>query len=397
MTSRIDFLTQPEVKEFIRENVNVDPNKLILNPPAAFRANIKEIAGQILSRQKAKGKLDSWASNFDIIMPPPLSIEQASSEATSHYKGKLLTGDHLIDLTGGMGIDCLSLSESFKRTTYLERDSDLCEVFSHNLKALNRKIEVINSNANDYLEAHSFDKNKTMVYMDPARRDPNKNRVFRIEDCSPNLIELMSALSKNASQVLVKYSPLLDISSLTNAIEHIKELHVVSVKNDCKELLLLINFSSTNDPQIKCVNLESNQSVFSFSMQEEHSASPVYGDYRPFVYESNSSIMKAGAFNQVAEVYDVIKLANNTHLYTSDKMIESFPGRIYRIIDTVNKQSIKTYATNGKINVITRNYPLSPQELKKKWKLRDGGKYYLLAFRDRSNKPQMVIATRFDD
>ena len=131
-------------------------------------------------------------------------------------------------------------------------------------------------------------------------------------------------------------------------------------------------------------------------MKEEHSASPVYGNYKQFIYEPNSSIMKAGAFNKVAEIFNVSKLANNTHLYTSNEIIESFPGRIYQVIDTVNKKSIKAYAKDGKINVITRNYPLNPQELKKKWKLKDGGRYYLLAFSDQNNKAQMIIANRFD-
>ena len=396
MTSRIDFLTQPEVKEFIRENVNADPNKLILNPPASFRANIKEIASQILSRQKAKGKLESWASNFDIIMPPPLSIEQASSDTTSQYKRNLIGGKHLVDLTGGMGIDCFSLSESFERTSYVERDPDLCEVFRHNSKVHKRKIDLINSTAEDYLKHHSLDTQNVIAYIDPARRDQSKKRVFRIADCSPNLTELMPALSKKTSQVLVKYSPLLAVSSLIKSIDHIKELYVVSVKNDCKELPLLIDFSFKGESQIKCINLETDQQAFSFSMKEEHSASPVYGNYKQFIYEPNSSIMKAGAFNKVAEIFNVSKLANNTHLYTSNEIIESFPGRIYQVIDTVNKKSIKAYAKDGKINVITRNYPLNPQELKKKWKLKDGGRYYLLAFSDQNNKAQMIIANRFD-
>ena len=349
-----------------------------------------------MSRQKAKGKLDSWSSNYDIVMPPPLSIEQASSEATSQYKRNLISGKYLVDLTGGMGIDCFSLSESFEKTSYVEQDPDLCEVFRYNSKVYKRKIDIINSTAEDYLKHHSLETQSIIAYIDPARRDQSKKRVFRVEDCSPNLTELISALSKNASQVLVKYSPLLDISSIIKSISHINELHVVSVKNDCKELLLLIDFSFEGESQIKCINLETGQPAFSFSMKEEHSASPVYGNYKQFIYEPNSSIMKAGAFNKVAEIFNVSKLANNTHLYTSNEIIESFPGRIYQVIDVVNKKSIKANAKDGKINVITRNYPLTPQELKKKWKLKDGGDRFLLAFRDQHGKAHMVIANRFD-
>lgn len=396
MTSRIDFLTQPEVRKYIRENINSDTTKLILNPPPDFKEHIKDIVNQIRSRQKAKGKLDNWAENYELVMPLPLSLEQASSSLTSKYKQGLISRKHLIDLTGGMGIDCLSLSDSFERTTYVEESTELCDVFQHNSAMLEKPIEIINAEAGDFLQDHKTDKKNTVAYIDPARRDQSRNRVFQIEDCSPNLIDLMPLLKKRVSELLIKYSPLLDINLVFKRIDGIKEVHVVSIKNDCKELLFLIDFEFVGTPLIRCVNLETNQPNFSFSVDEEHSANPSYDSYGRFIYEPNASILKAGAFKKIGEAFNLKKISENTHLYTSDQVIKIFPGRIYEVKEVAKKGSIKEYGTGGKINVVTRNYPLSAQELKKKWKLKDGGEYFLLAFRDLNGKPQMVIATRTD-
>lgn len=396
MTSRLDFLARPEVRKYIRENIFADTSTLVLNPPSALKEHIKDIAIQIQSRQKAKGKLDDWAENYELVMPLPLSLEQASSSITSKYKQGLISGRHLIDLTGGMGIDCLSLSNSFEHTTYVEESKELCNVFQYNSMILEKPIEVTHAEAGYFLKDHETDPKNTVAYIDPARRDQSRNRVFQIEDCSPNLIDLIPLLKKRVSKLLIKYSPLLDISLIFKKIDNIKEVHVVSVKNDCKELLLLIDFEFVGPPLIRCVNLETHQQDFSFSVDEERSANSSYDSYRRFIYEPNASILKAGAFNKIAEAFSLKKLSENTHLYTSDQEIKTFPGRVYEVKEEAKKGSIKEYGEGGKINVVTRNYPLSAQELKKKWNLKDGGKYFLLAFRDLKGRPQMVISTRTD-
>jgi 16S rRNA G966 N2-methylase RsmD len=393
MLALLDFLKQEDVKQFIRENVDTDPGSLVLNPPKEFKHRIKEIADQLTARKKARGKLPDWAENFELIMPRPLSIEQASSLATYSYKQKLISGKHLIDLTGGMGIDCLALSQSFENTTYVERDTGLCDVFRHNSEVLGKQIEIVNEEAGEYMALADLNLNDTIFYVDPARRDQEKKRVFQIQDCSPNLIEMLPLLEEKGKKVLVKYSPFLDIKSILNSVPQVEEVHVVSVKNDCKELLILINFGFEGAPKIICSNLETSQTDYSFLISEERDSLADVGELETYILEPNASIMKAGAFNKIAIDFNLKKLAANTHLYTCQKLIKDFPGRVYEVLTEANKKSVDRYASEGKINVITRNYPQTATELKKKLKLKDGGTYSLIAFRG-TKKAKMLIAQR---
>lgn len=394
MSDFLNFLKKEEVKKFIFDHLNTNSQKLILNPPKEFRGQIKLIADQILSRQKAKGKLNSWAKNMDLILPPPLSIEQASSESTSNYKQELIEGDHLIDLTGGMGVDCLSLGEKFSEVTYVEQQSHLCDVFGHNCDVLGRKVEIINGEAKKVLQNISKSSSKRVFYIDPARRDDSKNRVFKLEDCAPNLKELIPMMQKIASQILVKLSPLIDIKSILSEFESVKEIHIVSVKNDCKELLILIDFLFESEPTIKAVNLETEQPNYSFTLCEEEDSSNQYKMIQDYILEPNSSILKAGAFKKIGLDFELVKLHQHTHLYTSSSIPKKFPGRIFQVISTADKKSIKQFGVGGQMNVVTRNYPVKPDALKKKWKLKDGGDYFLIGFKDRSEKANLIIAKR---
>lgn len=395
--SQLEFLLKENVKEFIRGNVDSDPKKLILNPPGEYKEHIKDIAGQIHSRQKAKSKLTNWAENFDLIMPPALSIEQASSEATCQYKRDLIHGKHLIDLTGGMGIDCLALSEQFEKTTYVEEQTGLCEVFEHNAKkTLGKQIEIVNESAESFLSKFSSYSADITFYIDPARRDMQKNRVFRIEDCSPNLIEILPLLQEKGYRALVKFSPLLDLQAIISALNGIREIHIVSVKNDCKEILLLLDFEQHNSISISAVNLQTNLPHYTFNSDDESNAKVEYGNLKKYILEPNSSVMKAGAFKKIGEDFGLSKLGENTHLYTSNSQVVDFPGRTFEVVTVADKKNISRFADKGKINVITRNYPLNASELKKKWKLKDGGDCFLIGFRDIENKPQMIICKKLD-
>jgi 16S rRNA G966 N2-methylase RsmD len=399
MDKFLDFLKKKEVKKFILDNRNSSPQKLILNPPREYKNQIKQIVNQIIARQKAKGKLNDWAENDDLILPPPLSIEQASSGSTSKYKKQLLKGDHLIDLTGGMGIDCLAISEHFDTVTYVEKSRQLCAVFKHNCEVLGRDIEVRNALAEDFLKQEiqltsQNNLSKKVLYIDPARRDDAKNKVFQLEDCTPNMKELMPLMKKVSSQALVKLSPLVDLKSILSEFEFVKELHVVSVKNDCKEILVLIDFSYTGEAGIKAINLETEQPPYSFKFSEEEKTNNQYGLYDSYVFEPNSSILKAGAFKLMGQEFSLKKLHQHTHLYTSNTHSGNFPGRIFRILEPANKTTIGQYARGGKMNVLTRNYPLKPDALKKNWKLKDGGDYFLLGFKNINEQSELVIAER---
>lgn len=395
MEEFLNFLQREDVKEFIQQNRETDVQKILLNPPVEFKQYINYIADQIISRQKIKQKLPEWYQNSDLILPPPVSVEQASSVATCAYKKSLLDHkeNHFVDLTGGLGADCLALSEGFPKATYVEAQKPLCQIFDHNSSVLSKDIKIINATAEEYLKSTDLSSN-AFLYIDPDRRDRSKNKVFKIEDCSPNLIEVLSILDVTRPCMMVKYSPLLDITEVIRQVDHIKELHVVSVKNDCKELLLLIDSDFSGEPMIHCVNLESDQPDYCFSFATEKVNKAEFSEANAYLYEPNSSVLKAGAFQSIAVDFRLKKLAANTHLYTHPGLIPSFPGRAFEILESANKESVRKYAPHGKINVLVRNHPQTPEQIKKKWKLKDGGDFFLLGFRDFSNIPHMVIAKK---
>jgi 16S rRNA G966 N2-methylase RsmD len=394
MDKILEVLTKEETKNFIRDHINEDVNQLILNPPSTLGPSFKEIITQILSRQKARKKLPEWASNYDLVLPPPLSIEQASSDQAAEYKNRLISGHHLVDLTGGMGIDTLALSTNFKQTTYVEQQEDLAHLFRHNCDVLDQPIDVVSAESSAFLSSLS-DSQTRVFYLDPARRDEHKNKVFRLEDCSPNLLDLMPLLEQKGGQVLIKLSPYLDIKLILNRIQHVKELHVVSIKNDCKELLILIDFHYDGEPVIKTINMNEENEEFEFSYKQEKSSKAQFSELGKFLLEPNASILKAGGFNALTHFFDVRKLHSNTHLYTTDNLIVNWPGRTFEIIEAqVNKKKLQDFAPKGRINVVTRNHPLSADALKKKFKITDGGDYFLIGFRDLNQKAQLIFGRK---
>ena len=385
----IDFLLQEEVVSFIQDNLHTDVNALLLNPPSKFRKNIKIIVEQIIARRKAEGKLNQWLEKEGLIFPPPISIEQASSTSTAAYKKNLLKGDMLVDLTGGSGVDTLSLHRDFEQSIYVEQNPLLCRVFEHNRTKFDAEVQVLNQTAEEFL---SHAQHRACFYIDPARRDQSKKKVFKLEECTPNILELMPLLQRSASSVLIKLSPLLDISSIIREIAHIKEIHVVAVKNDCKEVLILLDFTSSEEPTIHAVNLETKNEALKFKASQEQSTSLEPQETGKYLYEPNTAILKAGAFKSIIERYPVKHISANTHLYTSENQVNDFPGKSFKILHQHAKSHLDRY--EGRINVLTRNYPLNANELKKRFRLKDGGTDFLIGFRDHRDKPQLVIAKR---
>ncbi len=385
-----------EQKKFIQENVAADVNRLLLNPPSDFKSEIKFLAEQIQSRQKAKGKLPTWVENFDLTFPPPLSIEQCSSEQTANYKSGLIKGQLLVDLTGGMGVDCLALSENFEQTIYVESRADLCDRFGRNAEILGRKIDVKNQSAEKFLSEFSSPE-KTFFFIDPARRDEQAKKVFRFADCTPDVNELLNDFKKNAAKVLIKASPLIDLKQGLSELSHVVEIHVVSVKNECKEILFLLDFEKQpHEPIIKTINLTKRTERFDFTFSEEQFAESEFGSVDEVLLIPNSSILKAGAFKSVGQSFGLKKLAVSTHLYTSERPIENFPGRQFTILEKqVDKKVLKTYGVESRVNVITRNHPNSPEQILKKFKLKEGGDLYIIGFRDQRSKPQAALCQLF--
>jgi len=371
-----------KVKSFIKSNLYSDTNHLILNPPKEFRTDIVAISEQIISRKKAQKKFPEWFQNLDLIMPPPLSIEQASSSATADFKKKLISGENLVDLTGGMGIDSIHLSANFQESFYVEIDPKISDVFSFNSSVLNRKIKVQNTSAEDFLK--NYERKDTCFFIDPARRNAGK-KVFLIEDCEPDILQLIPALNLEENSALIKLSPMVDIKNIIKKLPFLASIYVVSLRNEVKEVLAHLKNMDEKEPKINCVNLESCHPDFAFTLSTESKSIVNYCAPKEYLFEPNNSILKAGAFKSIAKQFGLEKIAPNTHIYTSDNLVSDFPGKTFKIKNLASKKSIKRRVPNGYINVILRNYPGDTATFKKKWKINDGGEMYLIGFRDSSN------------
>ncbi len=333
---------------------------------------LKQIAG----RQAEATKLPTWHDVERLIFPPHLSMEQCSSEATALYKASLLSGDSFVDLTGGYGVDCYFIATHFRHAVYVERQPALCDIARYNFSLLGREIAVVNGDAAAYLSQMG---QVDCIFLDPARRDTVGRKVVAIADCEPDVAAMEEELLEKGARVCVKLSPMLDLMQCLRALRSIEAVHIVSVNNECKELLLLL----TKKPApltIHCVNI--GQSTFSFTPEEESCAACTYADQpRRYLYEPNASIMKAGAFRAVAVRFALEKLHPNSHLYTSDTLHTDFPGRAFLVEQSYSfsKQDLKAVASLRQANIATRNFPMTVAALRKRLKLGEGGTAYLFA------------------
>lgn len=367
---------------------------MLLNPPKELRGFEKEFVGQLVARKKASKKLPGWISTPGIVLPPPLSTEQASSAIAAEYKKKLLAGELLVDLTGGTGVDSLAFSEQFEKTTYVEADKELCSIFAHNQKQFGKQIEVIYQDAASFLDQFQ---GRAHFYIDPARRDERHKKVFRFADCSPDVTLLLQAFEEKAYQVLVKASPLIDIKMALKDLKWVETVYVLSIHNECKEVLFLLDFARrVAKPAIHCINIASHKKhVFQFDFDQEGESNPEFGVDGDFLYDPNSSILKAGAFKRVASQYGLQKVARNTHLYCSRKEVEHFPGRIFSILHRdPSKLQLKEIFDRGEGHVVTKNYPEKAEAISKKLGLKPDGKLYLFAFRDVENKRRIFVGEK---
>ncbi len=374
----MDFLKSEPARAFVQKYRDRDPNKLLLNPPQGFGDHIALLVEQIVSRAKARGKLDSWLRKDEVIFPPPLSIEQSSSQAAADYKSSLISGDHLIDLTGGMGVDCMALSRSFTTTTFVERSGELCDLFRWNAQCFDVTATIVHGSAEQFVSELAQPLPKTLVYLDPARRR-NSGKTVLLQDCEPNALELVPAILDKGMEVLLKTSPLLDIKSVLMAMKHVTEVHVVAMKNEVKEVLFRFSHGSTATAKIVTMNLGPDQ-LFVFDYDAEARSEANLGEVSRYLFEPNAAILKAGAFKSICTAFNLLKLDTSTHLYTSDTANAQFPGKTFEVIKALKKADMKTLA-GQKINVISRNHPLSAPALKKKFSISDGGSEFLVATR----------------
>ncbi|MDN5203309.1 RsmD family RNA methyltransferase [Fulvivirgaceae bacterium BMA10] len=393
----IDQLLKSEVQKFIQEHEYDDPVALALQGHKFLGIPIKEAIQQIKSRQTARIKLPEWHSKPGIIFPPTLSMEQCSSELTAKFKSALVSGETLVDLTGGTGIDTFYMGQSFKRALFVERDPALCKIADHNFSILGADhIKVLSKHAAQFLQEDS--PQVDWIYIDPARRDDHHGKVFKLSDCVPDVLELKEIFFKHSDNVLIKTSPMLDIKQAISQLEYVKKVFVVSVKNDCKEVLYMLKKNATSEPEIVTVNLlgEQRKQQFSFYRAAESGFQIALSAPLSFIYEPNASILKARGFNAIADAFQVNKLNINSHLYTSQKLIEDFPGRIFKCthITRLDKKEIIKFIPEKKANVTTRNFPYSVKEIRKKTGLKDGGNTYLFATKGPDEKPVILVCEK---
>ena len=433
------MLINEKTWNFIRQHADDDPRKLALQGAKDAEVDLQMALQQIVGRQTARKKLPSWAEVDGIVYPPHLNMEQCSSEQTAHYKAKIIQSINgksvdgtFVDLTGGFGVDFYWMSQSFQRRQYIERNEQLCAISSHNFEVLGLGCSVCCCDTATYLTEMPH---ASFVFLDPARRNEHGGRTYGIEDCTPNVLELLPLLLEKADRILLKLSPMLDWRKAVNDLEvisdkrgviseqcraFVNEVHIVSVDNECKELLLLLSKDQTQGLRVVCVNGASSfefvlplkggsvaciPSVGMLSSQPGNnlfpaweslvrydlSASPLY------LYEPNASIMKAGCFEEIESRYAVKQVAANSHLFLSSDEIDDFPGRCFQIssISSMNKREFRTALKEvERANISVRNFPMSVDQLRKKLKLKDGGDVYIFATTTADGAHRLLICRK---
>lgn len=379
-----------EVTKFIRENQNKDLPKLILKGSPFQNVSIQELAVQIKGLKVARKKFPEFYETEAILYPHKLNLEQTSSEATARYKAKLVQGENGIDLTGGMGIDSYYLSKNFDRFTYCEINQELAEIAAHNFKQLGAdNISVKPVNGIDILErsAEKFD----WVYADPARRDEHGGKVFKLDDCEPNIPANLELIFDHTDNVIIKTSPILDISAGIEELTYVKEIHIIAVRNEVKELLWILEKDFKDEPLIKTANFEKNEVQEFSGFRQSNGETVVFSNPEKYLYEPNAAVMKSGLFDALATKTNTKKLHQNSHLYTSEELLK-FPGRSFEITDISNYKhsNLKRYFKNRKANISTRNFPETVEQIRKKFKIKDGGDNYIF-FTTNASEEKIVI------
>ena len=368
----------PKVQKFLNDRIKDDVHKIALSKSPFAEVSSLELAEQLDSKKRAEKKIPLWFSTPGIVFPPKLSIEQSSSELTAEYKSRLVRGDKLLDLTGGFGVDSFYFSKKTNLVVHCEQNRELSLIAQHNAGVLGfENIRFINTNSIDYLR--KSEDNFDTIYVDPSRRIQSK-KVFLLQDTEPDVIANLSLLLSKSSRIIIKTSPLFDIQSGLKELSNVSAVHVVSVKNDCKELLWIIDKDFSGETSIVCCALSKvKEAPFRFSFSAEKNLNiDSFQAPLSFLYEPDVSLLKAGCFKSIAQYYNIKKLHQNTHLYTSDLLKQEFIGKIFRVETTLDYKDFIKRNLIKKANVISRNFPLTPDEIKKKHKIVDGGDEYLV-------------------
>jgi len=387
------FLLSNEIQDLINSNLNTDVAKLALQKNKFANVEWTSILSQIVAKQKAKTKLPSWFSTSNIYYPSKISVEQTSSEKTAQYKSDLISGSSLIDLTGGFGVDDFYFSKKINQVVHCEISADLSKIVDYNFKQLN--VENIRCIVGDSAETlKNLDEKFDWIYIDPSRRNEAKGKVFMLKDCVPNVTELLDYYFEYSPKIMIKTAPILDISAGLLELKNVKAIHIVAIHNEVKELLWILEKNYTKSIAIKTTNLVKDEwEKFSFILGNETIAT--YSLPKKYLFEPNASVMKSGGFNEIMVQFNVKKLQQHSHLYTSDNIID-FPGRIFEIETCFdyNKQNMKSFLESKKANITTRNFPESVENIRKKWKINDGGDLYCFCTTDVNNNKIVLLCNK---
>lgn len=390
----------PELRDFIHEHINDDTAELLLAARKYPDIDVPFVVEQIEARRRLKGKLPEWYENKDIIMGGRVPAEQCSSEQTARYKQSIVKGESLCDMTGGMGVDFWYMSEGMERAIYTERNEELCSIAKHNFQVLQtlRSEYVIRCGDGRELPIPSVD----IIYLDPARRAGDGSRVYAMEDCEPNIVEWQDELLKHAKMVLVKLSPMVDLTDVLRKLKGVKELHIVGVKNECKEVLVkahaLDDSACAGCVEVHCVDfLTSGKIEYVFSLLGGMEISLTDGGVKRHLYEPDVTLMKAGAFGSLCARYPVWQLDVDTHLMTSDEWIPEFPGRVFEVEEMIPFSSKVLKRLKKEIpqaNIAVRNFVMTADELRKKTGIKDGGDVYLFGAKVKDMGQMLLICRK---
>ncbi|MDN3644218.1 class I SAM-dependent methyltransferase [Lutimonas halocynthiae] len=382
-------LLHKDVQQFIDDHLKTDLPQLIFKGSPFADITIQELAEQILAKSKSRSKLPTWFATDNIYYPKSLSIEQTSSELTAEYKSSLIAGDTLIDLTGGFGVDSYCFSKKIKQVTHCELDAELSKIAADNFKVLaQNNVTCLNKNGIEELA-----ENETVydwIYADPSRRNELNSKVFKLEDCLPDIGQHLGLLLKRSDQIMIKLSPLLDISLTIKSLNFVKEIHIIAVKNEVKELLILIENKYIGPSKLKTINIVKN-SLQTFEGYFPSNTTATLAAPKKYLYEPNAAILKSGLFNEVSSELAIDKLNFNSHLYTSERLIE-FPGRRFHIesISKYNKKLLKKKYQFKSANITTRNFHDSVAQIRKKTGFKDGGNDFLFFTTDHQDNAIVI-------
>ena len=383
------------IKEFVRTHANDDVNVLRLkysgNKATLFGFDIEFALTQIEARRKAQKKLPSYIDNDKFLFPSITSEEQATNEEVAKFHASLINAySSILDLTAGLGIDDFEFCKAGLHVTTCEIEQSKCNILQHNAGILDisDKLTIMNCDSTEYVQkcTQKFD----VVFADPARRNASGGRIHALSDCQPNVLELLSTISTFSSRILIKSSPLLDLSLIQSTINELSHLYVVCVKGECKEVLIDISKDSSFTG-VTVIDLDKDKVISSFHTDSLDSIKIPQTSYcnrkkasaYQYLYEPNAGIMKTGAWTSLIEKYpDLYKADVNTHIFLSDTVYLDFPGRIMQIIYEPDKKALKNIK-GSQINIVSRNHPLSAPQIAKKYSVIAGSDTFLYAFRYR--------------